>query len=340
MSLTPGTRLGAYEIVAAIGAGGMGEVYRATDPRLHREVAIKVLPAAVAADADRLRRFQQEALATASMNHPNILAVYDVGTDASFPFVVSELLVGATLRQTMDSGAVSVRQALSYALQMAHGLAAAHAQGIAHRDVKPDNVFVTKEGRVKLLDFGLAKVTARDARTDAEETTTAAAETEPGLIVGTPAYMSPEQIRGEAADHRSDIFAFALVLYEMLSGRRAFTGASTVEVMSAILKDDPQPVTSIQRGVPSGLERLIERCLQKSPDERYQSAKDLAYQLEAMALDSAAGASASGVTPRGTGSRRNRRDGHGSAGRTPWRRRRSLLGPIDRIGRARRPSRV
>ena len=294
MTLTPGARLGPYVILGPLGSGGMGEVYRARDSRLEREVAIKILQADVAGDPDRLRRFKQEALAAASLNHPNILAVYDVGADPDMPFVVSELLTGATLRQTLEAGALPLRRAAGYAVQIAHGLAAAHAQGIVHRDVKPDNVFVTNDGRVKLLDFGLARVRSRDAPSGSVDTKTAVLPTEHGRILGTPAYMSPEQVRGDPVDHRSDIFAFGLVLHEMISGRRAFTGPSAVEMMNAILNDDPAPLGGTNRAVPAGLERLIGRCLQKLPEERYESAKDLGYQLEALALDAGpAGAPAS-----------------------------------------------
>jgi len=287
MTLNAGTRLGPYEILGPLGAGGMGEVYRAADPRLRREVAIKVLPSAVSSDPDRLRRFEQEALAAASLNHPNILAVYDVGSDTDVPYVVSELLTGATLRQVLGDGALPIRKALDYAAQMAHGLAAAHDNGLVHRDLKPENVFVTKDGRVKILDFGLAKLVSRSASAGVSQMQTAAALTEPGMIVGTPGYMSPEQIRGETADHRSDIFAFALVLYEMLSGRRAFSGASPIETMSAILKEDAPALALANRSLPPSLDRLIGRCLQKAPDERFQSAKDLAFNLEALSADAA-----------------------------------------------------
>jgi Tol biopolymer transport system component len=297
MALNAGTRLGPYEVLGPLGAGGMGEVYRALDPRLQREVAVKVLPSEIAGDPDRLRRFKQEALAAASLNHPNILAVYDVGSDATAPYVVSELLVGATLRQALEAGALPVRQALSYAVQMAHGLAAAHERGIVHRDVKPANVFVTTDGRIKILDFGLAKVVPRETSIEDAQSKTTIAATEQGQALGTPGYMSPEQVRGETADHRSDIFSFGLVLYEMFSGRRAFTGTSTVDLLSAILRDDPPPLASAQRALPSGLDRLIDRCLQKTPGQRYQSVKDLAFQLEAMSLDSSTGSTMSGPAP-------------------------------------------
>src|SRR5580704_18706720 len=218
MSLTPGTKLGPYEIVSLVGAGGMGEVYRARDSRLKREVAVKVLPRALSLDADRLRRFEQEALATAALNHPNILAVFDIGTSDGSPYAVSELLEGETLRDRLRSGPIPVRKSLDYALQIAHGLAAAHEKGIVHRDLKPENLFVTKDGRVKILDFGLAKLTQADPSTHTSLPTMTHA-TEAGVVLGTAGYMSPEQVRGAAVDARSDIFSFGAILYEMISGK-------------------------------------------------------------------------------------------------------------------------
>src|SRR5437773_8255341 len=219
MSLSAGTRLGPYEVLAPLGAGGMGEVYRARDERLKREVAIKVLPASFSADADRLRRFEQEAQAAGALNHPNILSIYDVGTHDGNPYVVSELLEGETLRDRLSGGAVPVHKAIDWSLQIAHGLAAAHEKGIVHRDLKPENLFVTRDGRVKILDFGLAKLTLIEPASGGTTQLTAAAGTEPGMIVGTVGYMSPEQVRGEPTDNRSDIFSFAVILYEMLTGR-------------------------------------------------------------------------------------------------------------------------
>src|SRR5712692_7474202 len=223
MSLAAGTQLGPYEILAPLGAGGMGEVYRARDPRIGREVAIKVLPAAFAGDPDRLRRFEQEVRAAGALNHPNILAIYDVGTENGAPYIVSELLEGATLRERMGGEALAPRKAIDYAQQTARGLAAAHAKGIVHRDLKPENLFLTNDGRVKILDFGLAKLVQPETDAGAEAPTVQV-NTEPGQIMGTVGYMSPEQVRGKAADHRSDIFAFGSILYEMLSGQRAFRG--------------------------------------------------------------------------------------------------------------------
>src|SRR5215475_12306141 len=221
MPLQPGSRLGPYEIVAPIGAGGMGEVYRAKDPRLGRDVAIKVLPASFSADADRLRRFEQEARAAGILNHPNLTAVHDIGTHEGAPYVVQELLEGETLRSTLAGGKLSTRRAVDYSLQIVHGLAAAHEKGIVHRDLKPENLFVTRDGRIKILDFGLAKLTHQEEGAQVTNLPTASAGTEPGVVMGTLGYMSPEQVRGKPADARSDIFSFGAILYEMLSGKRA-----------------------------------------------------------------------------------------------------------------------
>src|SRR6478672_11416919 len=227
MSILAGTRLGPYEILSPLGAGGMGEVYRAKDPRLGRDVAIKVLPASFSQDADRLRRFEQEAKAAGLLNHPNITIVYDIGSHDGAPYVVQELLEGETLRAELASGRFSPRRAIDHATQIAHGLAAAHDKGIVHRDLKPENVFVTKEGRLKILDFGLAKLTEMASASGAHTNLpTATAATEPGVVMGTIGYMSPEQIKGKPADARSDIFSFGTILYEMLAGRRAFSGDS------------------------------------------------------------------------------------------------------------------
>jgi eukaryotic-like serine/threonine-protein kinase len=280
MSLTAGTRLGPYEIVAPIGAGGMGEVYRAHDSRLGREVAVKVLPASFAADAERLRRFEQEARAIGALNHPNIMAVYDIGTHDGAPYVVSELLDGETLRTRVGDSPLPRRKAIDYATQIARGLAAAHDKGIVHRDLKPDNLFVTRDGRVKILDFGLAKMTEAPA-VDSE--TALVPETGAGMVLGTVGYMSPEQVRGQKVDQRSDIFSFGVVLYEMLTGRRAFQGDSAVETMNAILKADPTPPDGGGPPLPPVLDRIVLHCLEKSPDERFQSARDIAFDLDALA---------------------------------------------------------
>jgi eukaryotic-like serine/threonine-protein kinase len=279
MNLTSGARLGPYEIVSPLGAGGMGEVYRARDTRLKREVAIKVLPPAFSLDADRLRRFEQEALATAALNHPNILAVFDIGTHDGSPYVVSELLEGETLRERLRGGAIVVRKTLDYALQIAHGLAAAHEKGIIHRDLKPENLFLTKDGRVKILDFGLAKLTQPDSGTHTSLPTQTAA-TEAGVVMGTAGYMSPEQVRGTAVDARSDIFSFGAILYEMLSGKRAFHGETAADTMSAILREEPAELNETNRNVSPALERMVQHCLEKNPEQRFHSASDIAFDLE------------------------------------------------------------
>jgi Tol biopolymer transport system component len=299
MNLAPGTKLGPYEIVSLLGAGGMGEVYRARDSRLKREVAIKVLPQALSLDADRLRRFEQEALATAALNHPNILAVFDIGTYEGAPYVVSELLEGETLRERLRGGSIAMRKPLDYALQIAHGLAAAHEKGIIHRDLKPENLFITKDGRVKILDFGLAKLTQREpgGRT---ALATATQATEAGVVMGTAGYMSPEQVRGVAVDPRSDIFSFGAILYEMLSGKRAFHGDTTADTMSAILREDPPDFNETNRNVSPALERIVQHCLEKNPESRFHSASDIAFDLEHLSGTSGASArvAAVGSAPR------------------------------------------
>jgi Tol biopolymer transport system component len=279
MNLTSGSRLGPYEIVAPLGAGGMGEVFRARDTRLKREVAIKVLPQATSLDPDRLRRFEQEALATAALNHPNILAVFDIGTNEGSPYVVSELLEGETLRERLRSGSIAVRKTLDYALQIAHGLAAAHEKGIIHRDLKPENLFLTKDGRVKILDFGLAKLTQPESG-DHTAQATLTHVTEVGTVLGTAGYMSPEQVRGVAVDARSDIFSFGAILYEMISGKRAFHRDTAADTMSAILKEDPPDFAETNRNVSPALERIVQHCLEKNPESRFHSASDIAFDLE------------------------------------------------------------
>ena len=291
MNLTSGTKLGPYEIVSLLGAGGMGEVYRARDSRLKREVAIKVLPQALSLDADRLRRFEQEALATAALNHPNILAVFDIGTYEASPYVVSELLEGETLRERLSGGSLASRKALDYALQIAHGLAAAHEKGIVHRDLKPENLFITKDGRVKILDFGLAKLTQTDPGPHTSLPTMTHA-TEAGVTMGTAGYMSPEQVRGIAVDARSDIFSFGAVLYEMLSGKRAFHRDTPADTMSAILKEDPPDLNETNRNVSPALDRIVQHCLEKNPESRFHSASDIAFDLEHLSGVSSTGARA------------------------------------------------
>jgi hypothetical protein len=260
----------------------MGEVWRARDPRLGREVAIKVLPASFSADADRLRRFEQEARAAGILNHPNLTAVYDIGSHDGAPYVVQELLEGETLRSSLAGGRLSPRKAIDYSIQIAHGLAAAHEKGIVHRDLKPENIFVTKDGRLKILDFGLAKLTQAEEGGGATNMPTAAKGTEPGVVLGTLGYMSPEQVRGRPADARSDIFSFGAILYEMLSGRRAFHGDSAADTMSAILKEDPPDLSVTNQGIAPGLERIVRHCLEKNPEQRFHSAHDLAFDLEAL----------------------------------------------------------
>jgi len=277
-----GARLGAYEILSLIGRGGMGEVYRARDPRLKRDVAIKVLPAAFSVDADRLRRFEQEAHAAAALNHPNIVAVYDVGTHDGAPYVVSELIDGQTLRATLHRGALPIKKALDYALQIANGLTAAHQKGIVHRDLKPENILITTDGRAKILDFGLAKLVDHPATASETMAATRAGETVPGLVLGTAAYMSPEQARGQSVDQRSDIFSLGAILYEMLSGRRAFDGDTPMDTISAVLSEEPAALADVDRAIPPSLDRLVRHCLEKAAADRFQTARDVAFALHEM----------------------------------------------------------
>ena len=323
MTLSAGFKLGPYEIVESIGAGGMGEVYRALDTRLGREVAVKVLPATFSKDTERLRRFEQEARAAGSLNHPNILAVYDFGSFEGAPFLVMELLEGETLRQRLNNPAarksksrdqvshptssgsagsqtsaiqvasggsssstaatglvLPARKIVELGSQIANGLAAAHEKGIVHRDLKPENIFITRDGRVKILDFGLAKLI--EMQPEAETVTLPIGATDPGMVLGTVGYMSPEQVRAQPTDHRSDIFSFGAILYEMLTGRRAFHRSSNVETMSAILKEEPEEISSSNRNVSPGFERVVDHCLEKDPAARFQSARDLAFALQAV----------------------------------------------------------
>ncbi|HEY8412102.1 MAG TPA: protein kinase, partial [Pyrinomonadaceae bacterium] len=283
MALEAGTKLGRYEIRSKLGAGGMGEVYRARDEKLNRDVAIKILPASFSENGDRLHRFEQEAQAAGTLNHPNILAIYDVGTDGDAPYVVSELLEGESLRDCLGHGPLPSRKAIDYATQIARGLAAAHAKGIIHRDLKPDNLFLTKDGHVKILDFGLAKLvqpaTDNFAQTDVA---TRKVHTDPGTVMGTAGYMAPEQVRGQAVDHRADIFSFGAVLYEMLSGRRAFHRDSAIETLNAILKEEPPELTNTDHPIAPAVERVIWHCLEKTPERRFQSATDVAFALESL----------------------------------------------------------
>jgi len=275
-----GQQIGSYQILSLLGAGGMGVVYLARDTRLGREVAIKVLPWAFSTDADRLRRFEQEARTAGRLNHPNILAIYDLGTHEGSPYLVSERLEGKTLRETMKGAAVPARKATEYAVQILRGLAAAHDKGIVHRDLKPENLFLTPDGRLKILDFGLAKLTRPESHGSPTDRTESRVGTVPGLVLGTVGYMAPEQVQGEAVNHRADLFSFGTILYEMLSGQRAFRGKSDVETLNAILKEEPPDLSNLNPPISSALNRIIRHCLEKSPQERYQSASDIAFDLE------------------------------------------------------------
>jgi len=279
VTLAAGTMLGEYEVKSLLGSGGMGEVYRARDSRLGRDVAIKILPSIVSSDRNRLRRFEQEARAAAALNHPNILAVYQLGTYEGAPYLVSELLEGETLREQIKRGRIALRKVIDHGIQIAHGLAAAHEKGIVHRDLKPENLFVTKDGRLKILDFGLAKLT--QPQPDSGHGLPAEG-TEPGVIMGTVGYMSPEQVRGQTTDHRTDIFAFGAILYELLAGKRAFQKPTSPETMTAILNEDPPEISQVATGIPQALQRLVHRCLEKSPEQRFQSASDLGFALDAL----------------------------------------------------------
>ncbi|MBI2186927.1 MAG: serine/threonine-protein kinase [Acidobacteria bacterium] len=331
MTLAAGTRLGPYEILSALGAGGMGEVYRARDTRLERDVAVKVLPASASADPERLRRFAQEARAAAALNHPNIVAVHDIGLHDGVPFIVMELLEGGTLRERLgkaatgshgssgsggvaahtaaeqrgERGGLGMRRALDYATQCARGLAAAHARQITHRDLKPENLFITTDGRLKILDFGVAKLTQAAPPPTGDTTTSGTA---PGILLGTVGYIAPEQARGQAVDHRADIFAFGAILYEMLTGRQAFAAPTPVEVLGAILEKEPPDLAAGDSRVPPLLVRIVERCLEKDPAARFQSATDLAFALEALAGSSseAQPSSAPAAVPPGRPSTRER----------------------------------
>jgi len=335
MTLNPGFKLGPYEIVESIGAGGMGEVYRARDARLGRDVAVKVLPASLSRDAERLKRFEQEARAASALNHTNILSIFDVGSHEGAPYLVMELLEGETLRERLNnhagrrskgraqgsqptpgSGATGstapgagsgggdaatnpqtgvvlpARKITDYGIQIANGLAAAHEKGIVHRDLKPENIFLTRDGHVKILDFGLAKLTGPQGNGQQEGETVSLA-TDPNVVMGTVGYMSPEQVRAQTTDHRSDIFSFGAILYEMLTGKRAFHRTSSVETMSAILKEEPEEITSSNRNVSPAFERVVNHCLEKDPAARFQSARDLSFALEAISgISGATGAQA------------------------------------------------
>jgi serine/threonine protein kinase len=286
MSFTSGSKLGPYEIQSLIGAGGMGEVYRARDTRLQRVVAIKILPQSLSSDPDRLGRFQQEARIVGALNHPNLMAIHDVGSQDGVHFLVSEFLEGQTLRERLQAGALQQRRVNEYSLQIAKGLAAAHEKGIVHRDLKPENIFILPDERVKVLDFGLAKQVVNRAA-GADQTLTNVDRTSVGTVLGTAGYMSPEQVRGEPIDHRSDIFSFGAVLYEMVTGHRAFHGDSGIEVMNSILKEEPPDLAESGVHVPLGLQRIAQRCLEKKPEARFQSASDLAFALDSLSSSAA-----------------------------------------------------
>jgi len=303
-SISPNTTIAQYAILSKIGEGGMGVVWRARDTKLGRDVAIKVLPASFSENTDRLSRFEQEAQTAGALNHPNILVIHHIGVHDGAPYIVSELLEGQTLRECMNGTAILQRKAIDYALQIARGLAAAHEKGIVHRDIKPDNIFVTNDGRVKILDFGLAKLTNR--RADEEEAATlvaasprppvpASPNTDPGTVMGTVGYMSPEQLRGQNADARSDIFSFGAVFYEMLSGKRAFQRNSMAETMSAILKEDPPDLSTTNTAISPALERVVQHSLEKNPEQRFHSASDLAFAIEALSGSSTSSGSTSTV---------------------------------------------
>jgi TolB-like protein/Flp pilus assembly protein TadD len=279
MTLQAGTRLGPYEILAPLGAGGMGEVYRARDAKLDRDVAVKVLPASVANDPDALARFEREAKAVAALSHQNILSIFDFGRHEGVAYVVTELLDGDTLRGKLDAGPVSQKQATDYGLQIAKGLSAAHERGIVHRDLKPENVFVTKDGHVKILDFGLAKRIEAVKPGEATEAPTVDGQTEPGKVMGTVGYMSPEQARGLPVDHRSDIFSLGSILYEIFSGRRAFRKDTPGDTLAAIIRDEPPELTATGRNISPALDHIVRHCLEKDPGDRFQSAKDIAFAL-------------------------------------------------------------
>jgi eukaryotic-like serine/threonine-protein kinase len=289
-TISPNTSIAQYTIVSKIGEGGMGEVWRARDPKLGRDVAIKVLPAALSADKDRLARFEQEAQAAGALNHPNILSIFHIGTHEGAPFIVSELLEGEELRDRLDDGTIPLRKATEYAQQIVSGLSAAHEKGIVHRDLKPENLFITKDDRIKILDFGIAKLSAAPASTnsDISEDATRKVLTNPGMVMGTVGYMAPEQVRGQSTDHRSDIFSFGAILHEMLTGRRAFKRETMAETMTAILKEEPEDLSASLPNISPSLERIVRRCLEKKPERRFQSTHDLGFALEALSAPTSA----------------------------------------------------
>ncbi len=304
MALAPGTRLGHYHIASKLGEGGMGEVFRASDSKLGRDVALKVLPAEMARDPERLARFQREARAVAALNHPHIVTIYSVEECDGIHFLTMELIEGQSLAQIIPDSGLAVDRLVSIATALADALAAAHDKGIVHRDLKPANVMMTSDGRVKVLDFGLAKEIRRQRRR-ATQTLTAAGHTQIGIVMGTPAYMSPEQIAGRAVDHRTDIFSLGILLYQMATGQRPFEGTSSIELASAILRDMPRPLTDVRSDVPADLARLIRRCLEKDPARRVQTMRDVGNELR-----EAGGSPASAdLSRRSAEARRRRREG-------------------------------
>jgi len=317
-----GKQLGHYQILSLVGTGGMGEVYAARDTRLGRKVAIKLLPTIVSRDADRLRRFDQEARAIGMLNHPNILTIHDIGTHEGAPYIVSELLEGETLREWIKDGAIAMPRAVDFALQITRGLAAAHDRGLAHRDLKPENVFITKDGLVKILDFGLAKLAQSQRFNNLSGPSFPVVRTDPGLVMGTVGYMAPEQVRGEEADHRADIFAFGVILHEMLAGQRPFRGDTAVETMSAILKQEPPELPAPLVAQSPGLQRVIHRCLEKRPEQRFQSASDLGFAIESL--------TSSALNP--SGSRWSAAEASGSAPTLQFQPKRGRIGRILRSG--------
>jgi serine/threonine protein kinase len=296
MALTPGSKFGPYEIQVPLGAGGMGEVYRATQSSLGRQVAIKVLASASASDPERLRRFEQEARAASALNHPNIISIYDVGREDSTSYIAMEFVEGKTLRGLLEAGPLGMKKTLQIAAQIAEGLAKAHAAGIVHRDLKPENVMVTRDGLVKILDFGLAKLLPSGFDSYSQTMTSAVPGTHPGMVMGTAGYMSPEQARGAEIDYRSDIFSFGCILYEMVAGKQPFRGASTAQTLTAIIEDEPTPVAEANPKTPTPLRWVIERCLAKDPEDRYSSTRDLARDLASI-RDHLSDATTSGQMP-------------------------------------------
>src|ERR1700675_150705 len=298
MPLSAGDKLGPYQILVPLGAGGMGEVYRARDTKLDRDVAIKVLPASVAADPDTLARFEREAKAVAALSHPNILAIHDFGTHEGMAYAVTELLEGETLRGKRDSGPIAQKQAVDYALQVAKGLSAAHEKGIVHRDLKPENLFVSRDGHVKILDFGLAKRVEAVAPGKETSAPTDSGHTEPGTVMGTAGYMSPEQVKGFPVDHRSDIFSFGTILYELVSGKKAFQRDTNAETMAAIMRDEPPELSESGRNISPALDHIVKHCLEKDRDHRFQSARDIAFALSEASGPTMTGGAQLGASPR------------------------------------------